>query len=134
MPAVADVKREWRMFKSDRPGHRFRAQRARMQNGSRKLLVAQVSLGIVLLLGGAALLVLPGPGLLLIVFGLALVAGVSDRLAVVLDRMEPRIRKAGAAAKAWWERQATLVRALLIAVAAGVLGVAAYVAYRLWLG
>lgn len=132
--AVAHVKREWHAFKGDRPGRRFRNQRNRMRNGARWLMVAQVSFGVLMLVGGVALLFAPGPGLLLIVFGLALVAGVSRKLAAVMDRMEPPVRRGGKRAKAWWDRSALATRIALGAVAA--LGAAGlfYAMYRLWFG
>jgi hypothetical protein len=43
-----------------------------------------------------ALLFIPGPGLLAIALGLALVAARSQRLAAALDRAEQRIRRARA--------------------------------------
>jgi hypothetical protein len=130
--ALAEMKREWRAFKHDRPGRRFQNQRRRMRDGSRALMVAQVALGVLLLAGGVVLLFIPGPGLLLIVFGLALVGGLSRKLSALMDRMEPPIRRQAKRTKAWWDQSTLPTKVVLGAIA--VIGAAGffYAMYRLW--
>jgi hypothetical protein len=84
---------QWRSFKNDEPGKRFIHQRERMKKEGRGLTVALVALGALLFAGGVVLLFIPGPGLVLIVFGLALVSGVSSKLARLLYRTEPPVRR-----------------------------------------
>jgi ferric-dicitrate binding protein FerR (iron transport regulator) len=106
MPAaLAEVKAEWRQFRDDKPGERFCNHRKRMQRKSRKHAAVALALGVLLLAGGVALLFIPGPGLPLIVFGLALVASHSNRLSNLLDRTEPRVRARGRDARSWWRRR-----------------------------
>jgi hypothetical protein len=132
MATIALVKQEWRAFKRDQPGKRFENQRRRMRNGPRALMVGQVVLGVLLIAGGGVLLVVPGPGLLFIVFGLALIAGLSKRLAGVLDRMEPPVRRAATATRDRWRALPMLAKVGLGAVAALVVAAFAYGMYRLW--
>ncbi|HEY5928469.1 MAG TPA: PGPGW domain-containing protein [Kofleriaceae bacterium] len=95
MGALAELKHEWHHFRVDSPGTRFENHRARMKKKSRSHHFIFLGLGIVLLIVGIVLLFMPGPGLPLIVFGLALVASHSHRLTKLLDRAEPPLRKAG---------------------------------------
>lgn len=100
---LAEVKHEWREFRHDTPGERFHNHRARMQKKSRKHAAVTIALGVLLLAGGFILLFIPGPGLLLIVFGLALVATHSTRLSDLLDRGEPALRRFGRRTVAGWK-------------------------------
>jgi hypothetical protein len=94
-------------------------------------MVAQVVLGIALLAGGVVLLFIPGPGLLLIVFGLAMVAGTSRTLAGLLDRAEPPARERATRAKRWWTRSPAIVKAGLVLVALAGAAAATYGMYRI---
>ena len=104
---MSSLAQQWRSFKNDEPGKRFMHQRERMKQEGRGLAIALVALGILLLAGGFVLLFIPGPGLLLIVFGLALVAGVSSPLARLLDRTEPKLRRFGRRLRARFGRAKT---------------------------
>lgn len=130
--ALADVKREWRRFKADPPGHRFQNQHVRMHDGSRKLLVLQIVVGLLLLACGVVLLFVPGPGLVLIVFGLALVAGLSNRLARLCDRAEPSLRERGHRVHAWWKRAPFALKLGIGALAAAGVAAFGYATYLLW--
>src|SRR5688500_8338937 len=90
---IASLRREWRAFHHDRVGHRFRNHRRRLRTGSMKLRAASVVLAVFLIAIGIVLCFIPGPGLLVIVFGLALLAGESRALAGWLDRAEPKVRR-----------------------------------------
>ena len=103
MGHLADVKVEWQHFRHDPPGERFRNHRDRMKRRSKKHAAAAVCVGVLLLAGGVVLLFMPGPGLLLIVFGLALIASHSRRLADVLDRVEPKLHRAAHRTKDHWQ-------------------------------
>lgn len=85
--------REWRAFRDDSPGERFEHHHERMRHqGTRAGAIARIAAGIVLLLGGILLLFIPGPGLLVMLFGLGLVGGESRTIARALDRGEPPVR------------------------------------------
>jgi uncharacterized membrane protein YbaN (DUF454 family) len=122
--AVAELKHEWRAFKHDRPGERFRNHRTRMQKKSRGHSIVAGALGVLLLAAGVVFLFIPGPGLPLIVFGLALVATHSDRLSRDLDRFEPWLRHTGHRAGHRWRAMSRLRKTLLISACA--IGVSAF--------
>jgi len=120
---IDDVKREWRAFKHDEPGERFVHQHERLQKRSRGLRIGLAAAGIVLTLAGVVMLFIPGPGILVAVFGLALLAGLSNSLAKLLDRAEPPLRRQGQLLRRGWHH---LTGAAKVGVAGlGVLGLAA---------
>ena len=100
--ALAHVKAEWVLFKHDPPGVRFRKHRERMLHRSKKAKAAALVAGCILLAGGVVMLFIPGPGLLVIFFGLGLLASQSPRLARLLDRLEVRARRLGRHVKQRW--------------------------------
>lgn len=102
MGAVHVAKHEWRHFKHDRPGHRFRNHHRRMKQRPKRYSVVAVIVGVVLIAGGVVLLFVPGPGSIVIAFGLALLASQSRRLAHRMDRAEPALRRAGKRIAHWW--------------------------------
>jgi uncharacterized membrane protein YbaN (DUF454 family) len=112
--ALADMKHEWRQFRHDEPGARFRNHRQRMQKKSRKHAAVTLALGVLLLAAGVVLLFIPGPGLPLIVFGLALVATHSRRLSDHLDRLEPSLRHQGHRLAERWNAMPRRNKAALI--------------------
>lgn len=103
MPStIATLKDQWRAFKHDEPGERFQRQHDRMQQCSHGLRVAQAIAGGILTLAGIVLLFIPGPGLLVMLFGLALLVGLSSTLASLLDRAEPALRREAARMHRGW--------------------------------
>ncbi len=116
--AVAELKQEWRDFKHDRPGQRFCNHRQRMQKKSRAHSIVAGALGVLLVAAGVVFLFIPGPGLPLIVFGLALVATHSDRLSRDLDRFEPWLRHTGRRLAHQWRVMSRLRKTLLISACA----------------
>jgi hypothetical protein len=76
---------------------------------------------------GVTLLALPGPGLLVVILGLAMLGGEFALVARVLDALELRLRRWWKAAWRAWSGAGWPLRATLIAVAlaiAGAIGVA----------
>ena len=80
------------------PGRRFQERYRRMhsKNTSAWKRCAFFAAGIVLTLVGTFFLAVPGPGLPILVVGLALIAQESVTLARLLDRTEVRLRR-------WWK-------------------------------
>jgi hypothetical protein len=103
MGALAEVKTEWKHFKADEPGQRFRNHRERMKEKPRGHSVVALIIGVLLVAGGVVLLFIPGPGSLLIAFGLALIASHSRKLSGLMDRAEPKLRRLGRRGKHEWE-------------------------------
>src|SRR6187551_1647815 len=125
MGALAEVKTEWKHFKDDSPGERFRNHRDRMKHKPRGHSIVAVVIGLLLVAGGVVLLFIPGPGSLLIVFGAALIASHSKKLSALMDRAEPKLRRLGRRGKHKWQAlpgraKFSIILALgLLAVAAG---------------
>jgi len=95
------LRKQWRVFRADPAGERF--QRRYKRNTARAGMVRKFAViggGLALLVIGIALLVLPGPGLLLMLLGAGFVAEESliaakmlDRLDLVFQRIRARWRK-----------------------------------------
>jgi hypothetical protein len=83
--------RAWRTFRDGVPGHRFVDEHDRVEH-SMPARIGVAGLGIVLIAGGIVMLFIPGPGILAILFGVALVATTWRRLAALMDLGEVRIR------------------------------------------
>jgi hypothetical protein len=131
--AIAKLERQWHELAHDKPGQRFANQHRRLRHGGRARLVAMAVVGALLVAVGLFLLVVPGPGLLVGAFGLALLAGTSSRLARALDRLEPIVRRWASRAKTWWLQASLATRIAACAIGSAIAGAAAYGAYRLWL-
>ncbi|HEY8142864.1 MAG TPA: PGPGW domain-containing protein [Kofleriaceae bacterium] len=115
---VERARHEWRRFKDDEPGRRFRHYRTRLhQHGSRALRILGIAAGLLFILAGIAMCFLPGPGAVTILLGLAMLGGESRRLAAWLDRLEPWLRRRASAARRWWKRRSLFSRVALVALA-----------------
>jgi hypothetical protein len=103
------VRQEWHCFRDAEPGTRFLSHHRRAhrsQNKAKALL--RIGFGALLFAAGIVMLFIPGPGLLGMLFGVALIAGESKRLASVLDRGEMRARRA-------WKRTSQAMKISLLA-------------------
>jgi hypothetical protein len=118
MSALAKLESQWKAFKHDEPGHRFEHQHERMKQSGRAWVVAMASLGAIFLVGGIIMLFIPGPGLLVSLFGLAMIAGASQPLARALDRAEPAMREKAREAKRSWKTASRAEKGVLIGIAA----------------
>ena len=128
---LEELRKEWHRFRDDAPGERFRNHERRSEQRSRVQRIVYLALGTLLLAGGVVLLFIPGPGLLLILFGAALFAGESRWLAAQLDRAEPVVRRHAHRALERWRAASLPARAALIALVAALGATAAAVAW-LW--
>ena len=107
MLVIEALKKNWTALSREPPGRRFqnrhRRQDRRSSGAGRTL---KLALAIALLSGGAVLLLIPGPGSVLILIGAALLAEESIIVARFMDRAEVRIRKwIGAAHRRWKQRR-----------------------------
>ncbi len=98
----------WHDFRRSRPGRRFQDAHARhLENelrvqGLRRWLL--IGLGFLLTVGGVVLLAFPGPGLLVALIGVSLIAREFLSVACLLDRAELALRPASLRARRWWRR------------------------------
>jgi UPF0716 family protein affecting phage T7 exclusion len=114
------LKKHWHEFLRVPAGRRFqevhkRRQHARQQgqSGKRTLLLG---LGIALTVGGLALMLLPGPGTVVLAVGLGLLASESISLARVLDAFDKRLQKFLQYARRKWGQWSTARRVAFVSV------------------
>jgi putative transmembrane protein PGPGW len=122
---LRELEEEWHRFVEDPPGQRFQHHLERAKRSGRAARGAQLALGVALLAGGVVLLFIPGPGLLVMLFGAALLAGFSRRLAALLDRAEPRLRARVARGRDWWRAASLAARIAIVALGFAIAGGAA---------
>lgn len=110
------------------PGSRFETlhQRHTEGNHSAAMRCIGVVAGVGLVLFGIVELVVPGPGLLFIAVGAALLGREFHFMAVALDKLELRIRAMLKWLTAAWRGASTLVKAAVVGFAAAGVGAAAW--------
>ncbi|MBA3503156.1 MAG: PGPGW domain-containing protein [Myxococcota bacterium] len=128
------MKQEWRILKHDRPGKRFENHRRRMQKQATWKKVLRGIGGVALIGVGIVFCVLPGPGTLGIVLGLALLGGMSKTIAGWMDRIEPKMRRGLEHLRRFWQALSKPKKALLITVTTIVVAMGVVVVWRGWVG
>ncbi|MBD3275881.1 MAG: hypothetical protein GF372_11250 [Candidatus Marinimicrobia bacterium] len=83
------MKKDWQKLKESDPGHRFQDRyyrhKEKRRRGTFVFRILTVSFGLVVIGVGIILLVTPGPGIVLLTVGMAIIAGESKILAQILD-------------------------------------------------
>ena len=94
-PNYMELKKEWRQFKSAKPGTRFTRQYESNQEERKHKWTrpAMIALGALIILVGIVALPAPGPGMLVIAAGAALLARESRWIAERLDAAEVSLRR-----------------------------------------
>lgn len=132
---VMSFKSHWLQLKTSTPGHRFedfyKARQKDRKQGDEWRSVLYVCIGIGVSLGGILLLGMPGPGLLVLAFGLALIASEFLFMAKLLDRAEIVLRRIIHQSLQWWQSLRPYQRGIGIAMAAVLLMGAAGCAYKI---
>jgi uncharacterized protein (TIGR02611 family) len=120
------LKKTWHHFRDAEPGKRFLLHYRRHQAGSRSkaAAVGYMVLGVALVAVGVLGLIVPGPGLLGIALGFAVLAQESEKASKLLDRLELWIRHQVARFKKWW-KQASLLSKILVTAVGCIVGFAA---------
>lgn len=92
---IENIRESWRTFKESEPGNRFRnLHRRRRETGGFGLWrVLTVVVGAGLILIAVLLMVIPGPGLLVLFFGLGILASEILLTARFMDWAGVRVRK-----------------------------------------
>jgi uncharacterized protein (TIGR02611 family) len=125
---LTGLKATWRRMARARPGERFQReqQRHRREHRSRVSRITTLVVGLTIMAAGVVALPAPGPGMLVIALGGALVARESALVARMLDGLEVRMRWFLALGLALWRRSPAFGKAVgalaglcLTAVAAG---------------
>jgi uncharacterized protein (TIGR02611 family) len=129
------IKQNWHEFRQSEPGHRFQEahdRRQRKHEGHTDFMKpVLILLGAVLAIGGLVLMPAPGPGMIVVVLGLALIGSVNQTIARLLDKGELRVRALTSWAKQRWKDLPTPGKVVLGVLVAAVLAVGGYMAYRL---
>jgi Flp pilus assembly protein TadB len=134
---IARTKHSWREFKESKPGYRFQERYRRRQESEhgwrdpRRLFY--VVGGLILAIGSLVLGLLPGPGMLTFFVGLAMIAGEFRPVARLLDWAEVWARVFAKRVRVIW-RSSAAGKALVVVVAAILVGAVLYVAYLLLFG
>jgi uncharacterized protein (TIGR02611 family) len=115
---IEKAKETWRCFKESKPGHRFQDHHRRQQQGSDGRSYLRIFFGIIggflVVVGGVVAVPGPGPGWLIILLGLAMLAGESLVLARLLDRLEVRMRGLTRRVAGTWRTSPALVKVSIV--------------------
>lgn len=109
---LAPMHAEWRAFTQSPPGKRFEERYRRKRNADRpawrKIMLP--ALGLLIIALGLILLPAPGPGILVVLAGFALVAEHFLWAARMLDRCELPLRSFLQLVARWWKNTALTMR------------------------
>ena len=115
---IGRARENWRRFKESKPGHRFQDHYRHQQQSSSGRSNLRVILSIVggfLVVGGGVIAVPgPGPGWLIILLGLGMIAGVSLSFASFIDRVEVKLRGLARRVVGIWVAWPALVKVLML--------------------
>ena len=135
---IERAKENWRRFMLSKPGYRFQDHHHRCQRGYRGRSYVRglfgIAWGLVVVVGGVIAVPAPGPGWLIILLGLGVIAGESLSFARSVDRAEVRLRRLVRLVAEVWAVSPVPVKvliALTVLASATVLG---YGMYRLIFG
>lgn len=129
-----EITEHWEQFRHYPAGERFeryyRCRHETQRSAIKKALL--IGLGALIMATGVVFLAIPGPGLLVLLVGAALIARESLFVSRLFDRLEPRAWKAARWCRNNWKNLPLMAKALLIAAAA-ILGlIALYIAYKIF--
>jgi uncharacterized protein (TIGR02611 family) len=132
------IQKDWQSLKKSRPGHRFQERYERRQRERSGPFdpgrVLYIVVGLVLAVGSAVFGVLPGPGTLTFLLGLALIAGEFRPAARLLDWAEVRVRQFVRWFKRVWRGASPAGKALISLFILALALTLAYAGYRLLFG
>lgn len=126
------VKRSWRRFKAGTPGRRFQQQFSRRKQSGRSPFQKAlfIAAGILVMVAGFFFLFVPGPGLLILFLGAALIAKQSLLAARALDWTEVRVRKVLNWSLGAWRGSSPALKILLVFLALAVVGAVGFGAFK----
>lgn len=131
---IQGIKQSWRELRRGRPGHRFQDEYRKRQEAGRSPVkrVAGIGAGLVVLAAGIFFLPAPGPGMVIVALGAAILARESRIAARALDWTELRVRAVLRWGRARWQAAGWPLRVLLVLVAAAIAAGAGYLAWRVF--
>ncbi len=133
---IGRTKRSWRHFKKSKPGDRFQVRYYyRKQSGPGRLSrIFNIVVGSVLVIVSTFFGWAPGPGVVTLVIGLAMVGGEFLIVARFLDWSEVRLRMLAQLASKVWAGATPVGRTLIVVLILVCVAALAYGAYSLLLG
>jgi hypothetical protein len=126
------IRREWRDLKDGRPGHRFRDRYDRDAGRHEHVgwRVVKILAGITALLVGVVEIIFPGPAILFLFVGGALLATQSRAIARLMDWAELRIRAVWRFVRRRWRSTSHGARAALVSLLVCGGAASGYLMYR----
>ena len=135
---IARAKENWRHFKQSKPGHRFQDHHHRCQRAYRSRSYFRglfgIAWGLLVVVGGIIAVPAPGPGWLIILLGLGVIAGESLFFARSIDRVEVSLRWLVRVVVGVWTTSPTLVMVLMALTVLACATALGYGMYRLIFG
>lgn len=127
---LSKLKKHWQELEQYPPGERFqRRNRRRREQRKRSGRSLRVGGGLLLIVLGLMLLFVPGPGTIVALIGLALLAQESMFVARWLDWMELRGRRVASFIANHWAHTSSVIRGLIVLAGVAVAGGAVWAAY-----
>ena len=128
--------RQWRAMVEAKPGKRFQAryEQRRQMRASVLWTPLYLILGSALFVLGLTMMVAPGPGLIVLFMGAALIGQESLVVARALDRTEVGLRRMAQAALRSWQRTSLVAKTAVAILGACVLAGAGWGAYAIFIG
>ena len=115
---IERAKENWRRFKQSEPGRRFQDHHHYYQRGygskSYLRVLLRIFWGLLVVVGGVIAVPGPGPGWLIILLGLGVIAGESLSFARSIDRVEVRPRQLARLVASVWTTSPALAKALIV--------------------
>jgi hypothetical protein len=132
---IGRAKRSWRHFTSSKPGDRFQVRYYyRKQSGPGRLSrIFNIVIGSALVLFSAFFGWAPGPGVVTLVIGLAMIGGEFLPVARFLDWAEVKLRKLAHFVEKVW-RSSTIGKALVVLLVLILVATFGYVIYAVFFG
>jgi uncharacterized protein (TIGR02611 family) len=114
---IKRAKENWQCFKQSKPGHRFQDHHRRCQRAYRSRSYFRglfgIAWGLLVVVGGIVAVPAPGPGWLIILLGLGVIAGESLLFARWIDRAELGLRRFARSVAGVWTTSPILVKVLI---------------------
>jgi uncharacterized protein (TIGR02611 family) len=126
------LKQNWQAFIDAAPGERF-AQLYHRRESRQSFITRSTFLlvGLIIMALGLVLMPAPGPGMVVLLFGAAIAAQESLRIARLMDWTEVRARRVVKSVVNWWRRRSLSCKVLLALAALGLTASAGLAGYTL---
>lgn len=130
------LRKQWLYMKRARPGRRFQAryEHRRRQRASPLWTPLYLALGTVFFLLGLLMLVAPGPGILFIFLGGAMIAEESLWVARAFDVLEVKLRAFAVWGAKTWKRASAALKTAIVASGAALAAAAGWGTYAILIG